>query len=73
MLQEVHAADQQSRSDVESQLKAMQESARLDLERVNALSEENVMLKVQCVHSHEPLCADCASRITLQCQRLACN
>ena len=46
MLQEVHAVDQQSRSGVESQLKALQESARLDLERTNALSEENSVLKV---------------------------
>ena len=46
MLQEVHAADQLSRSEVESQLKALHESARLDLERINTLSEENSVLKV---------------------------
>ena len=46
MLQEAHAADQESRSGVESQLKALQESARVDSERINALVEENSTLEV---------------------------
>ncbi len=65
MLQEAHAADQQSRSGVESQLKALQESARLDLERIDALSEENSVLKVRHGCPHEPEIADCTSHSTL--------
>ena len=46
MLQEAVTLEQQARSEAESQLKALQESARLDFERIGALSEENAHLQV---------------------------
>ena len=46
MLQETVASEQQARSKAEAELAALQESARLDFERIGALSEENAELKV---------------------------
>lgn len=45
-MQEEQTTEQQARSRAESELKALQESARLDFERIGALSEENTELKV---------------------------
>ena len=45
-LQEAAASEQQARSEAESQLKAVRESAQLDFERIGALSEENAKLQV---------------------------
>ena len=46
LAQEAVTSEQQARSEAESQLKALQESARLDFERIGALSEQNAELQV---------------------------
>ena len=45
-IQEAKTSEQQARSKAEFELKALQDSARLDFERIGALSEENTELKV---------------------------
>ena len=50
-LQETIALEQQAKTKAESELVTLQESARLDFERIGALSEENAGLKVDTVHA----------------------
>lgn len=68
VLQEAYAAEAQARSKAESQLKTLQENARLDFERIGVLSEENTELKVS---DHMALLHLSAVRTPVYCAVLA--